>query len=91
MLGAREKAIRVADRGIAIIERAVARGGDRTDAGREASRCVAARALAVFSGGDEGAGLEQMRTAVGMSAGRDAVVMALARQLEEHLAARQSM
>ena len=85
MLGDPDAAIGVADRGLDIIKHALARGADSSEANREAARCVAARALAVYVR-DARAGIDQMNRAVEMCGGADAVVMALASQLEAHLA-----
>ena len=51
---------------------------------KEAARCIAARALAVYNSNTDEA-LSQMRTAISMGRG-DAVVLALAKQLDDHLA-----
>ena len=81
----------VASRGLRLIEMVRDRDGARDRGGapedpaavREAARCVAARALALF-GGDERRGVEEMGAAVRM-AGGDPVVLALAQQLDDHL------
>ena len=87
ILGDGQKAVAVAERGLAFIGRVKESGHkDNGAAEREAARCVAARALAVF-GHDERLGISQMQQAVGMST-MDPVVNALAMQLETHLRSR---
>ena len=87
ILGDGMKAVAVAERGLAFIGRVKESGHkDIGAAEREAARCVAARALAVF-GHDERLGISQMQQAVGMSR-TDPVVNALAMQLETHLRSR---
>ena len=95
ILGDMQRSIAVADRGLAIIQRH--RGTDRGAgsgalssadlqmASREAARCLAARALAVFTHEPE-KGIAQMKSALALVANSDSVVLALAQQLNDYLA-----
>ena len=92
ILGDPHRAVAIADRGLELIRRAASEDSSigrhpkqAAAAASEAARCLAARALAVFIA-DQASGLEQMRAAVSMSA-TDAVVLALAQQMNDFLAA----
>ena len=89
LLGEVPRAIATADRGLDLIRLSSTSGGepragDKT--AREAARCIAARALALYLDNPAG-GIEQMKLALRMSGGIDSVVLALAKQLEDHLTA----
>ena len=89
ILGDNQAAVAIANRGIALIQRAAVDGGAEDphtakDCTREAARCVAARALAVYAT-DPQAAVTQMQTALTMSSNSDAVVFALAKQLNDHM------
>ena len=90
ILGDPRRAVAVADRGLELIRRAAAEQGSAghpkqaAAAASEAARCLASRALAVFIT-DQASGMEQMRAALSMSAS-DAVVLALAQQMNDFLA-----
>jgi hypothetical protein len=88
MLGREEQAVAIADRGLRVIQRAATAAGpdgqaDAKMASREGARCLAARALALYARQPDEA-VAQIRQAVHMAAG-DAVVLALAKQLDDHL------
>jgi hypothetical protein len=68
-------------------ERAGAPDHDARAVAREAARCLAAKALAVFSAGQTEQGVAQMRQALQMGGSADAVVLALAKQLSDHIQA----
>ena len=86
------KAVAIAERGLSVIrlsegERAGAPDHDARAVAREAARCLAAKALAVFSAGQTEQGVAQMRQALQMGGSADAVVLALAKQLSDHIQA----
>ena len=85
ILGDHRGAVAVADRGLEIIHRSGA-GADGTEQSREVARIVAARSLALFAM-DPQAAVAQMQAALQMSAHRDAVVLSLAKQLNDHIEA----
>ena len=92
LTGQHERSIAVADRGISAIRRhqGAAKPAEREMATREAARCVAARALSVFTS-DPNEGMQQMRLAVEMVSSSDVVVLSLAKQLDDYLAAHQHL
>ena len=90
MLGDTSKAIEIAERGLKVIQLASTELAAATDAhehtaiNREVARCLAAKSLAVYSrDAEQGVGL--MRQAIQIGGARDAVVLALAKQLNDHI------
>ena len=88
LLGERTKSIAIAERGLSVIRLSGGGSAQQDDASavaREAARCLAAKALSVYSG-DSAQGIELMRSALQMGSS-DSVVLALAKQLDDHLQA----
>ena len=89
LLGDAPRAVAIAERGLKMIQVSrrdggTADAGEQADVTREAARCLAAKSLALFSL-DAEQGITTMRQALQMGGDRDAVVLALAKQLQDHL------
>ena len=91
LLGDTSKAIEIAERGLKVIQlsssdrlAAATDPHEHTAINREVARCLAAKSLALYSrDAEQGVGL--MRQAIQISGARDAVVLALAKQLNDHI------